>query len=62
MSILNKVSSINADKPTSFILSAQAAAAPGCYMIQLLTIMRLFIIKHSFQDQEGGGISIDLGI
>ena len=54
LSILNKVSSINADNLTSFILSAQV----GVSVVRWLSILRQRLyFNHSFQDPEGGGIS-----
>jgi geranylgeranyl transferase type-2 subunit beta len=56
LSILNKVSSINADKLISFILSAQV----GVYIMthSMLSLLRSFIlIIISFQDPEDGGIA-----
>ena len=52
LSILNKVSSINAEKLSSFILSAQV----GVLWLNALHTAAIYI-NHSFQDPEGGGIS-----
>ena len=52
LSILNKVSSINADNLTSFILSAQVG------VLRVNTHRTVpFYFDRSFQDPDGGGIA-----
>ena len=53
LSIINKVSSINADNLSAFILSAQV-----CFNDSVLqSTCSRSRFNHSFQDPEGGGIA-----